>query len=99
PPRPLTLSLHDALPISVFGDMEVSVLDELPPGRTPIVTTHAPSEDSATSDPEAAPWSLIRAQVADGRQAFVVCPLVSDSETKAADRKSTRLNSSHGSIS
>lgn len=58
--------------MTVYGDLDVSVLDELPPGRTPIVT-------HATSD-EAEVWAHVRAAVADGRQAYVVCPLVDESE-------------------
>ncbi|MFL0579568.1 ATP-dependent DNA helicase RecG [Dietzia sp. 179-F 9C3 NHS] len=73
--------------ISVYGDLEVSILDEKPPGRSPIDTRwleHAVS----TSNPSAGPWAAIRDQVAAGRQAFVVCPRVvvsgKESETKQA---------------
>ncbi len=60
--------------MTVYGDLDVSVLDELPPGRTPIVTRWA-----AGSGEEAA-WSAVRAEVAEGRQAYVVCPLIEESE-------------------
>lgn len=69
--------------MTVFGDLDVTVLDELPPGRTPIATTwvdQAP-DPTNTNDPT---WALIRDQVGAGRQAYVVCPLVEESETKAA---------------
>ncbi|HET9691883.1 MAG TPA: ATP-dependent DNA helicase RecG [Acidimicrobiales bacterium] len=61
--------------MTVFGDLDTTVLDELPPGRTPITTTWArgPLE-------EAAAWERVRAEVATGRQAYVVCPLVEGSE-------------------
>ncbi|MEI7592046.1 MAG: ATP-dependent DNA helicase RecG [Actinomycetes bacterium] len=61
--------------MTVYGDLDVSVLDELPPGRTPIVTTWARTEAE-----EADVWALVQAQVRDGYQAFVVCPLIDESE-------------------
>jgi ATP-dependent DNA helicase RecG len=61
--------------MTVYGDLDVSVLDELPPGRTPIVTRWA-------NGPlfEAEVWAGVREQVAEGRQAYVVCPLIEESE-------------------
>jgi ATP-dependent DNA helicase RecG len=61
--------------MTVYGDLDVSVLDELPPGRTPIATMWAngPLE-------EAGVWADVREQVAAGRQAYVVCPLIEESE-------------------
>ncbi|MEY3680958.1 MAG: ATP-dependent helicase RecG [Actinomycetota bacterium] len=61
--------------MTVYGDLDVSVLDEKPPGRTPIVTRHAEGDDEET-----AVWAEVRAHVAEGRQAYVVCPLVEESE-------------------
>ncbi len=61
--------------MTVYGDLDVSVLDELPPGRTPIVTRAA-----AGPTQEAAMWDSVRAEVADGRQAYVVCPLIEASD-------------------
>jgi ATP-dependent DNA helicase RecG len=61
--------------MTVYGDLDVSVLDELPPGRTPIVTKWAEGPLL-----EAEVWADVRAQVADGRQAYVVCPLIGESE-------------------
>ena len=61
--------------MTVYGDLDVSVLDELPPGRTPIVTTWA-----RTDTDEAAVWAAVRDEVAAGRQAYVVCPLIGESE-------------------
>lgn len=61
--------------MTVYGDLDVSVLDEKPPGRTPIVTRSA---DGPEGEEEV--WSDVRAQVAAGRQAYVVCPLIEESE-------------------
>lgn len=65
-PRTLALSLH--------GDLDVSQIDELPPGRTPIVTTML-----AGSERDEA-YSLIRQEVEKGQRAYVVLPLVEESE-------------------
>ena len=67
--------------MTVYGDLDVSILDELPPGRTPIETRWIRTE-AGEEDPEAeAPvWAHVRAEVAEGRQAYVVCPLVEESE-------------------
>ncbi|HVV38467.1 MAG TPA: ATP-dependent DNA helicase RecG [Acidimicrobiales bacterium] len=61
--------------MTVYGDLDVAVLDELPPGRTPIVTTWARGELEET-----AAWKAVRDEVAAGRQAYVVCPLIEGSE-------------------
>ncbi|MFT4656817.1 MAG: ATP-dependent DNA helicase RecG [Candidatus Aldehydirespiratoraceae bacterium] len=61
--------------MTVYGDLDVSVLDELPPGRTPIVTMWAKGPLM-----EMGVWNDIKAEVAAGRQAYVVCPLVGESE-------------------
>lgn len=61
--------------MTVYGDLDVSVLDELPPGRTPIVTSWARTEAD-----EADVWTAVREEVAAGRQAYVVCPLIGESE-------------------
>jgi len=61
--------------MTVYGDLDVSVLDELPPGRTPIRTKWA---NGALMEQGA--WATVREQVAEGRQAYVVCPLIEESE-------------------
>jgi ATP-dependent DNA helicase RecG len=81
--------------MTVYGDLDVSVLDELPPGRTPIETRWVRTEGSG-DDPEAeAPvWDHVRAEVAAGRQAYVVCPLVEGSdklEVRSAEETLERL--------
>jgi ATP-dependent DNA helicase RecG len=71
--------------MTVYGDLETSILDELPPGRTPIVTTWIKSsaegpETLADTAEEQAMWAEVRSEVAAGRQAYVVCPLIEESE-------------------
>lgn len=74
--------------MTVYGDLDVSVLDELPPGRTPITTRWLKATgDDATEDEirlhEAEwdeMWCSIRAQVGEGRQVYVVTPLIDESE-------------------
>jgi len=61
--------------MTVYGDLDVSVLDELPPGRIPIVTKWANGPLM-----EQGAWVTVREEVAAGRQAFVVCPLIEESE-------------------
>ncbi len=63
-PIPRTLAL------SLYGDLDLSVLDELPPGRTPILTRQV-SDDKA-----AEVWALVREQVRLGHQAYVVYPVI-----------------------
>ncbi|HXA30857.1 MAG TPA: ATP-dependent DNA helicase RecG, partial [Acidimicrobiales bacterium] len=59
----------------VFGDLDMTTIDELPPGRTPITT-----EWARTPMAEAGAWERVRTEVAAGHRAFVVCPLVDGSE-------------------
>ena len=63
-PIPRTLAL------SLYGDLDLSVLDELPPGRTPIVTRRVEDERSEEV------WDFVRKQVAQKRQAYVVYPVI-----------------------
>jgi len=67
-PIPRTLAL------SLYGDLDVSVLDELPPGRTPIVTRRVPGEMAGEV------WEFVRKQVAQGRQAYIVYPVIEGSK-------------------
>jgi ATP-dependent DNA helicase RecG len=69
--------------MTVYGDLDVSVLDELPPGRTPIVTRWAadPAEETEM-------WESVRSEVAAGRQSYVVCPLI-DASDKIEARSAT----------
>ncbi len=63
-PIPRTLAL------TVYGDLELSIIDELPPGRTPIRTRRMPEERAAEV------WTFVRKQVAEGRQAYIVYPVI-----------------------
>lgn len=63
-PIPRTLAL------TIYGDLEVSVIDELPPGRTPIVTRRTGNERAEEV------WAFVRKQVAKGHQAYIVYPLI-----------------------
>ena len=68
-PIPRTLSLI------LYGDLDVSVIDELPPGRRPVQTSMVPERKRADM------YRFILKEVADGGQAYIVCPLVEQSET------------------
>jgi ATP-dependent DNA helicase RecG len=73
----------------LFGDLDVSVLDELPAGRRPIETTWAREDDEID-----ACWRRVRDEVAAGRRAYVICPLVEGSdrvEATSAVEERTRL--------
>ena len=67
-PIPRTLAM------TLYGDLDVSVIDELPPGRTKIITKNA--DDSM----RLAVFGFMKKQIAEGRQVFVVYPLISESE-------------------
>ncbi|MBX7160318.1 MAG: ATP-dependent DNA helicase RecG [Acidimicrobiia bacterium] len=73
-PIPRTLSM------TLYGDLDVSVIDELPPGRQPIETVLVAPDDAA----RARAYAHVRAEVEAGRQAYVICPLVEESEQLAA---------------
>jgi ATP-dependent DNA helicase RecG len=70
-PIPRTLAL------TVYGDLDVSVIDEMPPGRKPIVTRHVEQVRIEQV------YSFIKKQVESGRQAYVVYPVIEESETQA----------------
>jgi ATP-dependent DNA helicase RecG len=73
----------------LFGDLDVSVLDELPAGRLPIETTWSREDDEIS-----ACWQRVRDEVAAGRRAYVICPLVEGSdrvEATSAVEERTRL--------
>ncbi len=65
--------------MTVYGDLDVSVLDELPPGRTPITTHWVQDEDQPDTEGVDV-WARVRAEVAAGHQAYVVCPLIEESD-------------------
>ena len=70
-PIPRTLAL------TLYGDLDVSVIDELPTGRKPIVTRHS-AEDAIEQV-----WSFVKREIEQGRQAYVVYPVIEESETQA----------------
>ncbi len=72
--------------MTVYGDLDTTVLDELPPGRTPVGTVWA----RGPLDVEAA-WQTARDEIAAGHQAYVVCPLVEESERVQASSASEEL--------
>ena len=67
-PIPRTIAM------TVFGDLDVSVLDQLPPGRTPVATHVVPVEDKPHFLDRA--WQRVREEVAAGHRAFIVCPRI-----------------------
>ncbi|RMI34693.1 ATP-dependent DNA helicase RecG [Streptomyces triticirhizae] len=87
--RPPHLLVMTATPIprtvamTVFGDLETSVLDELPPGRSPIASHVVPASDKPHFLARA--WERVREEVARGHQAYVVCPRIGEDGEKAAD--------------
>ena len=86
-PIPRTLSL------TLYGDLDVSVIDELPPGRTPVRSHLVFPEQRGKM------WQQIRAHVDRGRQAYVVCPLIGESEAlQAASAVTTFEEVSQGEL-
>jgi len=82
-PIPRTLSM------TLYGDLDISGLDEMPPGRAPVKTRVLSRKAESTA------WKKIESEVAAGRQAFVVCPLVDDSpkvEAASARAEHERLS-------
>ena len=77
-PIPRTLALI------IYGDLDISILDELPPGRQP-VETYAVGEDMRVRI-----WNFVRRLVGEGRQAFIVCPKVEDDEASDGNLKSAQ---------
>jgi ATP-dependent DNA helicase RecG len=81
-PIPRTLAL------TLYGDLDLSVLDELPPGRKPVVTVSRPETRRRRI------YEFLRREIAAGRQVYVVCPLVEESEAsdlRAATEMAARL--------
>jgi ATP-dependent DNA helicase RecG len=73
-PIPRTLSL------TLYGDLDVSVIDRLPPGRTPVDTRWSAAEHLPGV------WDFLRRQVAAGRQAYIVYPVIEQSKSEEARR-------------
>ena len=82
-PIPRTLAL------TLYGDLDASTIDEMPPGRKPIVTKHV------TADRAEQVYSFVKKQIEAGRQAYVVYPVIEESETnamKAAEKMHEHLS-------
>ncbi len=82
-PIPRTLSM------TLYGDLDISTIDELPAGRQQVGTRWVPQNRRADA------YQFVRSQVAEGRQAFVVCPLIDESssiEARAATEEYERLS-------
>ena len=80
PPHMLVMSatpIPRTLAMVLYGDMDLSVIDELPPGRVP-VDTRAPTEEYRD-----AVYGFMRRQLDRGRQAYVVCPMIEETENEA----------------
>ncbi len=78
PPHVLVMTatpIPRTLAMSLYGDLDVSVIDELPPGRKPIQTVHRFDTNRLKV------WKFIRDEIALGRQIYVVYPLINESET------------------
>ncbi|MFF8991806.1 ATP-dependent DNA helicase RecG [Streptomyces sp. NPDC014983] len=71
--------------MTVFGDLETSVLDQLPAGRSPIASHVVPAADKPHFLARA--WERVREEVANGHQAYVVCPRIGDDVDEAAGKK------------
>ncbi|MFF7205798.1 ATP-dependent DNA helicase RecG [Streptomyces sp. NPDC008141] len=72
--------------MTVFGDLETSVLDQLPAGRSPIATHVVPAQDKPHFLARA--WERVREEVGKGHQAYVVCPRIGDGEDEKTKKKS-----------
>lgn len=64
-----------SLALTIYGDLELSILDELPKGRKPIGTAMVPVEQQVGM------WKHVRSEIEQGRQVFVICPLIDPSDS------------------
>ena len=77
-----------SLALTLYGDLDLSVIDEMPPGRQKIITDWLSALERERA------YSFVRSQIEQGRQAFVICPLVEESdkvEAKSAVEEHARL--------
>jgi len=78
PPHVLVMTatpIPRTLAMSLYGDLDISVIDELPPGRKPIQTVHRYDSNRLKV------WAFLREEIAKGRQIYIVYPLIQESET------------------
>ncbi|MGA5192467.1 ATP-dependent DNA helicase RecG [Streptomyces exfoliatus] len=76
--------------MTVFGDLETSVLDQLPAGRSPIASHVVPAADKPHFLARA--WERVREEVGKGHQAYVVCPRIGDDIDQAAQKKKAKAS-------
>ena len=77
PPHVLVMTatpIPRTLAMTLYGDLDVSVIDELPPGRKPIVTIHKYDAHRVSL------YQSVHRQIAEGRQVYIVYPLIKESE-------------------
>ncbi|MBB5935971.1 ATP-dependent DNA helicase RecG [Streptomyces zagrosensis] len=92
--RPPHLLVMTATPIprtvamTVFGDLETSVLNQLPAGRSPIASHVVPAKDKPRFLSRT--WERVREEAEAGHQAYVVCPRIGDEEDAPKDRKNAK---------
>lgn len=78
PPHVLVMTatpIPRTLAMSLYGDLDISVIDELPPGRKPIKTVHRYDSNRLKV------WAFLKEEIAKGRQVYIVYPLIQESET------------------
>ncbi|UCC29968.1 MAG: ATP-dependent DNA helicase RecG [Phycisphaerales bacterium] len=85
-PIPRTLAM------TVFGDLDVSTIDGVLPGRQPVVTRLVPPEKSGEA------WAFVRSRLSQGEQAYIVYPLVEESETLPLKAASVEVEQLRGSV-
>jgi len=85
-PIPRTLAL------TLYGDLDVSIIDELPAGRRPILTRQLPKEQAAEA------YEIVRSQVRSGAQAFIVCPVIEDASALEGDAENPQQRSRAGDL-
>ncbi len=85
-PIPRTLAL------TLYGDLDISVIDELPPGRKPVISRWCRAHEAPRV------YQFIKSEIAKGRQSYLVCPLIEESDkivAKAATREAEELAATH----
>lgn len=80
--------------MTVFGDLETSVLDQLPAGRSPIATHVVPAQDKPHFLARA--WERVREEVGKGHQAYVVCPRIGDGEDEPKKKAAAKTAEADG---
>lgn len=85
-PIPRTLGL------TLYGDLDISLVDEMPPGRRPVTTRLVPPERRDDA------YGFVRKQVAQGRQVFVLCPLIKESDKLGVRSATQELEKLQGEV-